>query len=200
MRLSLLPLILAGCAAGASTEIADLSPGQTAPAFTLSALDGSEVSLSDYAGKTVVLEWFNPGCPYVVHAHENGALRDQAARQSSDSVVWLAINSGAPGRQGHGIDANQAAAGEWSMQHPILIDESGDVGRAYGARTTPAMVVIEPSGTVAYIGALDNAPSGTDPGDDYVNYVDEALTALAAGGEVGTKRTRSYGCSVKYGS
>ncbi len=193
-------LAFTACSAGASTELADLGPGQVAPAFSLPAIDGSTVSLADFAGKTVVLEWFNPGCPYVVHAHGDGALTDQARRVVSDDTVWLAINSGAHGKQGYGLQANQTAAVQWNMTHPVLLDESGDIGRAYGARTTPAMVVVGPRGNVAYVGALDNAPSGTDPGDGYINYVDQALTDLGSGQDVRTPRTRSYGCSVKYGS
>lgn len=186
-------------AAASASELANLSPGDAAPAFSLPALDGSTVSLSDYAGKTVVLEWFNPGCPYVVYAHGEGPLRDQAQRTISDDVVWLAINSGAPGQQGHGRQANQDAVQTWSIPHPVLLDESGAVGRSYGARTTPGMVVVSPAGTIAYVGALDNAPTGNLEGD-YVNYVDQAVSDLAAGNDVRLARTRSYGCSVKYGS
>jgi hypothetical protein len=197
----LLPLaLLAGCAASANPTLAELSPGDPAPAFSLPDLDGNPVSLADHAGKTVVLEWFNPGCPYVVHAHGEGPLADQAARTVREDVVWLAINSGAPGKQGHGVEANRAAAAEWRMGHPILLDESGEVGRAYGARTTPQMVVIRPDGRVAYVGALDNAPLGRLGGPAPVNYVEQALTELAAGQPVSVGRTQPYGCSVKYGT
>ena len=200
MRCTAGVLCLVAFASSASAdEIAQLSPGDAAPAFTLQDTDGNSVSLASYTGKTVVLEWFNPGCPYVVHAHENGALQGQAARVVTDDVVWLAINSGAPGRQGHGVSTNQEAAQGWNIAHPILMDESGDIGRAYGARTTPAMVVVGVDGTVAYVGALDNAPMGTDP-DEYLNYVDQALTDVSAGTDVRIGRTQSYGCSVKYGS
>lgn len=179
-------------------ELTSLTPGQPAPAFTLPNVDGAPVSLADFRGKTVVLEWFNPGCPYVVYAHGEGPLRDQAARSVNDQVVWLAINSSGPGLQGHGVEANRAAASTWSMGHPILLDESGAVGKQYGARTTPQMVVVKPDGTVGYVGALDNAPRGTLQGTSPVNYVDAALADLAAGRPVATPQTQSYGCSVKY--
>lgn len=193
------PLIaLTACSAGATQPLAEISPGDTAPAFELQDLDGNAVSLASYAGKTVVLEWFNPGCPYVVAAHTDGPLSDQAGRVVSDDVVWLAINSGAPGKQGHGLDANRAAAAEWSMAHPILIDETGTIGRAYGATNTPQMVVVKPDGTVGYYGAVDNAPLGNQQGGTYTNYVDAALTDLAAGNDIAQARTRPYGCSVKY--
>ncbi len=172
-------------------------PGSAAPDFTLPDLDGATHSLSAFRGKTVVLEWFNPGCPFVKHAHGDGPLSDQAARYKDD-VVWIAINSGAPGKQGHGVEANKKAAADWSMDHLVLIDEAGDVGRAYGARTTPQMFVIDAGGTIRYAGALDNAPLGKVEGGALVNYVDAALAALAAGETVAEDFKKPYGCSVKY--
>jgi peroxiredoxin len=173
--------------------------GQRAPAFTLTGLDGTAVSLADYAGKVVVLEWFNPGCPFVEYAHGEGPLKDQAKRRAADGVVWLAINSGAPGKQGAGVDTNQSAVADWGMAYPVLLDESGAVGRQYEAKTTPHMYVIDARGTLVYRGALDNAPLGEVDGA-VVNYVDAALDALLAGKPVATAETKSYGCSVKYGS
>lgn len=171
--------------------------GQPAPDFTLSDLSGAEVTLSSLKGKTVVLEWFNPGCPYVVYAHGEGPLKDLAAQRTSDEVVWLAINSGAPGKQGHGLDVNKQAVADWSIGHPVLLDESGDVGRTYGAKTTPQMFVVDPTGVIRYAGALDNAPFGKAEGT-LVPYLDNALQAVASGKDVQTPHTKSYGCSVKY--
>jgi len=171
--------------------------GQPAPDFELPAVDGTTVKLSDLAGKTVVLEWFNPGCPFVKYAHgDEGPLADQAARHGDD-VVWLAINSGAPGKQGHGLDANKAATVLWKMNHPVLLDEPGEVGRLYGARTTPHMFVIDAEGKVVYGGAIDNAPMGRQSGA-VVNYVDRALSEIAAGSTITNAETKPYGCSVKY--
>jgi len=175
--------------------------GQPAPDFTLQDLDGKTHRLSDYRGRMVVLEWFNPGCPYVVNAHTRGSLVDAAARASRQGVVWLAVNSGAPGKQGHGTEANRAAAREWSMAYPILVDESGRVGRAYGATNTPHLFVIGKDGTLAYQGAVDNSPDGergAPQGGVLVEYVPSALADLEAGRPVRTPRTKAYGCSVKY--
>ena len=178
-------------------EPATAELGKPAPAFSLPDLTGDQVALADFAGKTVVLEWFNPGCPFVQYAHGEGPLSDLAARTVSDQVVWLAINSGAPGKQGHGVQANQEAAATWSMSHPILVDEDGTVGRAYGAKTTPQMFVIDAEGAVVYMGALDNAPFGKVEGTRQA-YVEQALGQLAAGQPITVGSTKPYGCSVKY--
>jgi peroxiredoxin len=135
--------------------------GEPAPAFTLPSVSGEQVSLADYAGKTVVLEWFNPDCPFVKYAHEaGGPLATLANEQTKSGIVWLAINSGAPGKQGAGAERNKQAQADWKLEHPVLIDEDGKVGHAYGAQTTPHMFVIDPAGKLIYAGALDNAPLG----------------------------------------
>ena len=153
--------------------------------------------MSSYRGKTVVLEWFNPDCPFVKYAHGDGPLKDLAARQAKSGVVWLAINSGAPGKQGHGKDRNAAARAEYGLDHPILLDEDGAVGRRYEAKTTPQMVVIDPEGLVRYAGAIDNKPFGKGDGE-LVDYVSAALGDLAARRPVAIPETKPYGCSVKY--
>ncbi len=183
-----------------AADQATAAVGQAAPAFTLTDTDGKTVKLADYAGKTVVLEWFNPDCPFVKYAHGDGPLKDQAARWAKKGVVWLAINSGAPGKQGAGKDRNVEARKEYGMAYPVLLDENGATGKAYGAKTTPHMYVIDGKGNLVYIGALDNAPLGRVDGDTLVNYVDQALDAVLAGKKVATPQTKSYGCSVKYGS
>jgi peroxiredoxin len=142
-------------------EAATAKVGEPAPAFSLPNLDGQTVSLADFAGKTVVLEWFNPDCPFVVYAHGNeGPLATLAAEQTKGGVVWLAINSGAPGNQGAGAERNRKAAEEWKLEHPILLDEDGKVGHAYGATTTPHMFVIDGTGKLVFAGGVDNAPRG----------------------------------------
>ncbi|PRP96734.1 redoxin family protein [Enhygromyxa salina] len=134
--------------------------GEPAPAFTLPNLDGEQVSLADFAGKTVVLEWFNPDCPFVKYAHGEGPLATLGNEQHQAGVVWLAINSGAAGKQGAGVERNKEAKAEWKLAHPILIDEDGAVGHSYGATTTPHMFVIDPEGKLVFAGGLDNAPLG----------------------------------------
>ena len=177
--------------------------GSPAPDFTLKDLDGKDVSLASFKGKTVVLEWFNPGCPFVKKAHGVGSLVDTAQRHTANGVVWLAINSGGAGKQGNELAMNVDAAKTWKLAHPILRDESGAIGKAYGATNTPHMFVIDKTGTVVYGGAIDNSPDaeGQSPtSGKLVNYVDAALSALAAGTPVETHDTKAYGCSVKYGS
>jgi peroxiredoxin len=135
--------------------------GEPAPAFTLPSVAGETISLADYAGKTVVLEWFNPDCPFVKYAHDSGGpLATLANEQTKSGIVWLAINSGAPGNQGAGVERNKEAQSAWKLEHPILIDEDGKVGHTYGAQTTPHMFVIDPGGKLIYAGAVDNAPLG----------------------------------------
>jgi len=154
------------------------------------------MKLSSLKGKTVVLEWFNPGCPFVQQSHgAGGALETLAA--SHPEVAWLAINSGAPGKEGSGRDPNKEAAANWKMSHPVLLDESGAAGHAYGAKTTPQMAIIDANGVLVYAGGVDNAPLGKVDGTR-VNYVEKAIAEIAAGKTVSTPETKPYGCSVKY--
>ncbi len=181
---------------GARAEV-----GKAAPEFTLVDLDGKTVRLADFKGKTVVLEWFNPECPFVNRAHGKGSLVDAAKRATQAGVVWLAVNSAAPGRQGHGAPVNATGKQKFGLAHPILLDESGEVGRAYGATNTPHMFVIDDRGVLAYRGAIDNSPDGEGEaaeGGKLVRYVDVALEELRAGKPVSVKETKAYGCSVKY--
>jgi peroxiredoxin len=175
--------------------------GQPAPDFTLYDLDGHPVHLAGLRGQTVVLEWFNPSCPFVRKAHTKGSLVGTAKRFTDRGVVWLAINSSAPGREGNGVAKNVDAKRAYGMEHPILVDEAGDVGHAYGATNTPHMFVIDKAGTLVYRGAIDNSPDaeGESPtGGKLVNYVDATMDDLAAGRPVGTPSTQAYGCGVKY--
>ena len=168
--------------------------GKPAPDFALKDLDGKTVKLSDLKGKTVVLEWFNPDCPAVVAGHTKGTLKDLASKATADAnVVWLAINSGGEGKQGHAVEANKKRVDEWKIAHPILRDESGTVGRAYGAKTTPHMMVIDAKGVLVYRGAPDNAPMGKVEGDKLQIHVETVLADLKAGKTPSIQESRSYG-------
>jgi peroxiredoxin len=204
------PAPAAPAAASAEGALAAAELGKPAPAVTLTDVDGKAHDLAALKGKTVVLEWFNPECPFVRAAHGEGMLKDQAKRVQSEDVVWLSINSGAPGKQGHGVERNREAKKQLAMENPILLDESGAVGNSYGAQKTPHMFVIDPAGNLVYRGGIDNAPmnvvdearplpAGSKPGER-INYVDAALQDLEAGKPVRLADTPAYGCSVKYSS
>jgi len=174
----------------------DVERGRAAPAFTLQSFDGKTVSLSDYKGKTVVLEWFNFECPFVqYHYNKANTMIDLAGKYKDKNVVWLAINSTSHTTP----QANREFADKHKLAYPILDDRSGQVGHAYGAKTTPHLFVVDPSGYIVYDGAIDNSPLGkTADGQEPVNYVDSVLAALATGKDVSVSNTKSYGCSVKY--
>jgi peroxiredoxin len=167
--------------------------GKPAPDFTLTDLQGKTHRLSDYvkAKTVVVLEWFNPGCPSVKTVHDQGIVTALANKYKDQGVVWLAINSGAPGKQGHGIAANKAAAERWGIDYPILPDETGTVGRRFQAKVTPHLYVVDSSGKLVYNGALDNRKAPTAP--DYVGFVEQALSAVVKGEQVATSTSRPYG-------
>jgi peroxiredoxin len=203
LLLAFLALAVAGSPSRADSSASSPVIGKAAPDFTLKDLAGKEVKLASFKGKVVVLEWFNPGCPFVKRSHTVGSLVDTAKRRMKDGIVWLAINSGASGKQGADVAMNSEAVKAWSVPNPILRDESGAVGKAYGATNTPNMFVIDKTGTVVYAGAIDNSPDGegkSPQGGKLVNYVDAALDDVAAGRTVKTAVTKPYGCTVKYGS
>ena len=167
-----------------------------APPFTLSTFDGKKVSLSDYRGKTVVLEWLNFECPFSLYHYKTVKTMANLAKKYKDkNVVWLAINSTSHTTP----EANKDFAGKQKLSYPILDDRSGRIGRAYGAKTTPHMYIINPRGRIVYEGAIDNAPLGEVPaGQELTNNVDKALEELTTGKTVSTKNTKPYGCTVKY--
>ncbi len=177
-----------------SPTLAELAVGQTAPAFTLPDLDGREVSLADFVGKTVVLEWINPNCPFSRGHSEKKTMVATAAKHAE--VVWLAINS-TNSEHGDYLEPaeHKAFNAEHGIGYAVLYDSSGTVGRSYGAKTTPHMYVVDGAGKIAYMGAIDDAPRGGKAG---VNYVDRALTATAQGTNPAPATTAPYGCSVKY--
>lgn len=175
--------------------------GQPAPDFELLDLDGKKFRLAALKGKVVVLEWFNPECPFVRAAHTKGSLVDVGARLQKSGVVYLAVNSGGPGRQGHGIEANRSGVVELQIQHPVLLDETGKVGRRYGATNTPHAFVIDARGVLVYRGAVDNSPDGegeSPEGAQLVRFMEDAALATIAGNPVSIPETKAYGCSVKY--
>lgn len=186
---------------GASAAGAAATVGQPAPAFTLTDSKGQRHSLSDFAGKTVVLEWFNHECPFVKKHYGAGNMQTQQAEATAKGTVWLVVNSSAPGKQGHvGGEEAERILGEWkATPTAFLLDHDGTVGRAYGAKTTPHLFVIDGEGVLRYNGAIDSNPSA-DPADipGATQFVREALADLGAGRPVARGTTQPYGCSVKY--
>ena len=170
--------------------------GKKAPDFTLTSFDGKPVSLSDYRGKTVVLEWFNFECPYCRYHYDTATtMVDLANKYKDKDVVWFAVNS-----TSHTTPpANKAFAQKHKLPYLILDDRSGKVGHAYDAKTTPHMFIIDARGNLVYEGGIDNSPNGrTPPGQKLINYVDQALAELTAGKEITTRESKPYGCTVKY--
>jgi hypothetical protein len=177
------------------------SVGQPAPAFNVSDTAGKTVSLADFKGKTVVLEWVNPGCPYVRKHYDSANMQATQKSAAGQGVVWLAVNSTAPGHYDYRKPAEMAAwmtAQKAAATH-TLMDSDGKIGRAYGARTTPHLYIVDAKGTLVYAGGIDDKPS-TNPADVKTakNHVTAALTDLGAGRPVALPITRAYGCSVKY--
>ena len=167
-----------------------------APEFELKDLTGKLHKLSRYKGKTIVLEWFNPDCPFVENAHEEGPLKAMAASYEAEGVVWIAINSGAPGSQDTSPHKNVKSTEGWKMRHPLLFDPTGEVGKLYRATTTPHMFVIDNDFILRYAGALDNAPMGKETGE-YENFVKGSLDAISKG-EPCPGGDKPYGCGIKY--
>ncbi|MFH1497058.1 MAG: redoxin domain-containing protein [Verrucomicrobiota bacterium] len=185
----------------ASTGFA-ASVGQPAPDFTLTDIDGNAVTLSSLKGKTVVLEWVNQECPFVVkHYDKSGNLPALQKQALADGVVWLQINSAAAGKQG---DYSEAKVKDWQKEHGVVAahyfrDSDGKVGNLYAAKTTPHMYVINAEGTLVYNGAIDSIRSANPKDIDKAdNYVTAALAAVKAGTAVEKAVTVPYGCSVKY--
>lgn len=175
-----------------------VKPGDAAPAITLKDTDNKEHSLSsETQGKIVVLQWFNPDCPVVGKYYKGNTktFNELYTKYHDKGVEFFAINSGAKGQQGSGQDRNAKAKKDWEIQYPILLDESGDTGHAYGAKFTPTMVIIGKDGKVAYFGGVDD-DSGDKTGK--TNYVAKALDELLGNKPVTTKETKASGCTVKY--
>ena len=197
--------LLLACTLAFAAGLAGATPtiGQPAPGFTATDASGKTVSLADFKGKTIVLEWVNPGCPFVQKHY--GAANMQATQKDATAkgVVWLSINSTAPDAEDYLRPAEMA---QWmrtqkAASTATLMDSDGKVGRAYGARTTPHLYVVDPAGRLVYAGGIDNKPS-TNQADiaTATNYVKAALGETLAGKPVSQASTRPYGCSIKYQS
>jgi peroxiredoxin len=200
MKKVLIATALALAAAGA---MASATVGQAAPAFTAVDTAGKAVSLADFKGKHVVLEWVNPGCPFVVKHYDSSNMQGTQKEAAAKGVVWLAINSTATEAKDF---MAPAAMSKWMQGHKAaatatLMDPDGKVGKAYGARTTPHMYIINPAGMLVYAGAIDSKPSSNIADiASATNHVKMALAETLAGKPVSTATTKPYGCSVKYSS
>ena len=188
-------------AARSAPAFASAVVGEAAPAFTLADSNGKARSLADFQGKVVVLEWWNPECPFVGKHYGSGNMQRLQREWTARGVVWLTINSSAAGQQGHvdGAKANALVKEKGAASTAVLLDHDGKVGRAYGAKTTPHLFVIDGKGKLVYAGGIDDKPS-TDQADIATakNYVAAALAEVTAGKPVTTPSTQSYGCGVKY--
>ncbi|MDH3458113.1 MAG: thioredoxin family protein [Gemmatimonadota bacterium] len=185
----------------AAAQLSDPAIGAPAPTFTLPDTYGNQHALGDYRGQWVVLEWLNYGCPYVQKHYKSQNMQDLQAKYREDGVAWLAIVSSAPGKQGYypADEMNVQNEAHNNKASAVLLDPEGDVGKAYGARTTPQMVVIDPRGTLLYNGAIDDRPTARLADIDGAhNYLVAALDEAMAGRAVSVPRTQPYGCSVKY--
>lgn len=190
MAVVLVMVLLMGAPVALAEAKAQL--GQAAPEFTLKGVDGQAVTLSQYKGKTVVLEWTNPDCPFVVRHYAAGTMKDLAEKYADKGVVWLSINT----TRTASSQSNALWAKKHAIAYPVLDDHEGKVGLLYGAKATPQMFIIDTTGKLVYDGAIDDDPGGDK--SDRVNYVAKALDEVLAGKPVTTSQTKAYGCSVKY--
>jgi peroxiredoxin len=197
LGLLMLGLLLANGAALATGA----AVGQAAPAFVAVDANGKTVALADFRGKTVVLEWVNPECPYVRKHYDSNNMQATQKAAVVTGAIWLSVNST---HTSH-VDFKQPAEMlAWMQQrgavpNTVLMDGDGRIGRAYGARTTPHMYIVDAKGTLAYAGGIDDKPSA-NPADVKTakNFVNAALADIFAGRPVAQPVTRAYGCSVKY--
>lgn len=198
LTVTLLALLVAAIALPAS---ASAKVGSMAPEFAVTDMHGKSHKLSDFAGKYVVLEWLNYGCPFVGKQYGSGNMQTLQKEWTAKDVVWLSVISSAPGEQGH--SSSDKAITDYksngSKATAVLLDESGAVGKAYGAATTPHMFIVDPKGKLIYNGAIDDKPT-TDQADIKTarNFVSAALADAIAGKAVGTPTSQPYGCNVKY--
>lgn len=188
-QLCLALVLLSGTA---SCDKKELPISAEAPDFTLQDQNGNAVSLESLRGKTVVLEWTNPDCPFVRRLYEEGAIQNVASKYAEKDVEWLSINS----TKYMDAENNKKWSAEKSLGWKVLSDKSGEIGKLYGAKTTPHVFVLDKEGKLIYQGAFDDDPHGSK--SERVNYVSAALEESLAGAPVSTKKTKPYGCSVKY--
>jgi alkyl hydroperoxide reductase subunit AhpC len=189
------------CALVAGVAVAAPVIGKDAPAFTATDSNGKAVSLADFKGKVVVLEWTNNGCPFVKKHYASGNMPQLQQRYTQQGVVWLSVISSAEGKQGFvsGEEANKIAKDASAVPTHILLDGKGELGHLYDAKTTPHMYIVDKNGKLVYQGAIDSIPS-VDVADlaKATAYVANALDTVLAGGKVAVAETKAYGCSVKY--
>jgi len=201
MKTKLLTALLTVAASTALFAVDSPAVGTNAPDFSLTDSKGKTQSVSQYKGKYVVLEWFNPECPFVKKHYGSGNMQKLQAEFTAKGVVWLSIDSSAPGLEGY-LTADQANAKmtEWkTKQTALVLDPDGKAGRTYGAKNTPHMFVINPEGKIVYEGAIDSkaTPNPSDIANS-TNYVKVALEESMGGKTVSNANTKPYGCSVKY--
>jgi peroxiredoxin len=201
MRIRNLCLVFGVLALSAGAALAGVEVGQPAPDFSLADTNGQTHQLSQYKGKWVVLEWYQPDCPFVRKHYGAGNMQALQKEFTAKGVVWLSIDSSAPGQEGNypADKLNQIASSQGVARTALLLDPDGKVGHAYGAKTTPDMYIINPEGKLVYEGAIDSKPT-TSVADLKVatNYVKVALDDSMNGKSVPQTVTRPYGCSVKY--
>lgn len=176
-------------------------PGNAAPAFSEMNTAGQTVSLADFKGKTVILEWTNDGCPFVKKHYNSKNMQNTQAAATADGVVWLSVISSKPGSQGHATpaQADKLTADRGAKPTHVLLDPDGSMGRAYGAKTTPHIYIITPDGKIAYNGAIDSIQSNrVEDIPKATNYVTAALANLKSGKAPDPALTVPYGCDVKY--
>ena len=199
--MKLTALLIAAVAAATSPVLAAPVPGQPAPAFRGVDVNGKPVSLADFRGKTVVLEWNNPNCPFVQKHYTSGNMQSLQQKNTSAGIVWLAVNSTAESHSDYMAPTKLAAwfGEQKAAPTAIVMDPKGEIGRAYGAKVTPHMYVIDAKGTLVYAGAIDDKRSA-NPADikTSTNHVAIALVEVAAGKAVSTSTTTAYGCTIKY--
>lgn len=200
MKLSLVALSLASLFAAPAWSAPEL--GKAAPEFTLKDSNGKSHKLADFKGKTVVLEWLNHDCPFVKKHYKTGNMQGLQKELTAKGVVWLSVISSAKGKQGDlsPKKLNKLTQEKKAAPTAVLIDNEGKAGRAYEAKTTPHMFVINPEGNLAYMGAIDDKPSA-DPAEMSTGagrYLAVAAEETLAGKPVSTPSTKPYGCSVKY--
>ena len=180
---------------------ASVSVGQPAPDFTGVDSNGNKHTLSQYKGKTVVLEWTNHDCPYVKKHYNSGNMQKLQQQATADGIVWLSVISSKPGKQGHvsGAKANELTRSRNAAPTAVILDETSEIGLLYGAKTTPHMYIIDKTWQLVYMGGIDSIPTSNEADIAAAkNYVRVALDAMAAGKAIEDSVTRPYGCSVKY--
>lgn len=177
-----------------------LEIGKKVPGFSLSDPQGNKHSLEQYKGKYVILEWINHGCPFVQKHYDAGNMQKLQAEMAEKGIIWLSVCSSAKGKQGDMTPSEweEATKEKGAMPTAILLDPSGKVGKEFGAKTTPHMFIVDPSGILIYNGAIDDLANFKDDLTKTNNYVKQAINEVLAGRTVTTSSTKPYGCSVKY--